>query len=93
MIKINIIYDETIDKEYFSQAIGITCINCCKSIDFLLDDKHIKDFITPFVTNMVFQHITLFWIIQSNKNLNLDLKNHCPYWILNVAWYNTTICS
>ena len=31
-----------------------------------------KKFITPFVTNMVFQNISLLCIIQSNKNLSFS---------------------
>ena len=32
MSKINIIYDETIDKKDFPEAVGIMCINCGKII-------------------------------------------------------------
>ena len=41
----------------------------------------------------MFRQIGLFWIIQSNKNLNFDFKNHFPSWILNDPWYTTTMCS
>ena len=58
---------------------------------FLFDNQNIEDLITPFVSNMVFQHIGLFWIIQSNKNLSLDIQNIYPSWILNGSCYNTTI--
>ena len=42
MFKIRIIYDETIDNEYFTEAIGIMYINCRKSIGFSLDIKKKK---------------------------------------------------
>ena len=64
MLKIKIIYDETIDKEYFQESVGIMYINFGKSIGCLLDNQKIEYFITPSVTNMVFQHIGSFWIIK-----------------------------
>ena len=64
MFKIKIIYDKTIDNEDVPEGVGIMCINCGKVIVFLLDNKKIEDFIIPFVTNVVFQHIGLFWIIK-----------------------------
>ena len=83
MFRINNIYDETIDDEYVPEAVGIMCITFVKSISCLLENKNIEDFITPFVTNMVFHHICLFWIIKSNKNLYFDFEKHCFPWILN----------
>ena len=48
MFKIRIICNETIDNEYFPEAVGIICINCGKSISCSLDNKQIEDFITIF---------------------------------------------
>ena len=48
---------------------------------------------TPNITNMAFQHVSLSWIIQSNQELNFDFQYHCHSWILNGPWYNTMICS
>ena len=59
----------------------------------MLDNQHIEYFITPFITNMVFENIGLFWIIKSNKNLHFYLKYYCTSWILNGTWYNTIIFS
>ena len=42
---------------------------------------------------MVFKHVGLSWIIQSKQNLNFDFQHNCTSWILNIPWYNTTICS
>ena len=42
---------------------------------------------------MVFHHVGLYWIIQSNKNLIFYFQKHCPSWLLNGTWYNTIICS
>ena len=74
MFKFRIWYDETIVKENSPNDVGILCINCGKTIVCLLDNKTIEDFITIFVTNIVFHHISLFWIIQSNQDLNLDFQ-------------------
>ena len=79
MFKIKVIYDETIDNKYFTSDVGIMCINCGRSIGCFSDNQKIEDFITPFVTNLVFQHIGLFWIVKSKKNLHFDFQNHRPY--------------
>ena len=60
MFNIKIIYDETINNKYVPEDVGIMCINFGKSISCFLDNQNIEDFITPFVTNMLFQHIGLF---------------------------------
>ena len=93
MLNIRIIYDETIDNKDVPEAVGIMYTNCEKNIGFLLDNQNIENFITPFVTNMVFQNIGLFWIIQSNKNLSFDFQKHCPSWTLNGPWHNNNICT
>ena len=93
MFKIRDIYDETIDNGDVPEAVGVMCINCRKIIGCSLDNQKIENFITPFVTNMMFQNIGLFWIIHSNKYLSFDFQNHYSYWILNGPWYNTEICS
>ena len=41
VFNINIIYDETIDNEYFPEAVGIMCINCGKFIGCSLDNQNI----------------------------------------------------
>ena len=87
------IYDETIGKFFIPEAITRMGINCGKIIGCSLDNQKIEDFITTFVTYIVFQRIGLFWIIKSNKNLHFDFQNHCTSWILNGPWYNTSICS
>ena len=67
MLKINIYYYERIGHGYFPEAFGIIYINCEKSIGYLLEKQTVENFMTPFVTNMVFQRIGLSWFIQSNK--------------------------
>ena len=69
------------------------CINCGENIGCLLDNKTIEKFIPIFVTNMVLQNICLSWIIQSNQKINFYIHPQCPSCILNLPWYNTTICS
>ena len=83
MFNVRIIYYETIDNEDVPEVVGIMCINCGKSIVFLLDNRKIEHLFTPFVTKMVFQNIGLFCIIHSTKNLNCDFQKHCLFWILN----------
>ena len=67
-------------------------INCGKSIGCLLENQTIENFITPFVTNIVFHNVGLSLIIQSNQKPNFDFKHHYHYCILDVPWYNTMIC-
>ena len=84
MFKIRITYYETIYNKDVPEAVGIMFINCVKSIGCFLENKNIENFITPFVANMLFRNIGLFWIIQSNKNLSSDFQKHFSSWILNV---------
>ena len=45
---------------------------------------------TPFVLNMVFQHVGLFCIINSNNYLNFEVKVLVSQWMDKGQWYNTT---
>ena len=92
MFMIRIWYDETMYNKNYPYAIGIKCINFGKTIVCLLDNKTVKNFITTFVTNMVFLHVGLSWIFQPNQKLNFDLQHHCIFLILNGPWYDTAIC-
>ena len=83
MFNISICYDESIVHEDVPYAVGIVCINRGKKIGCSLDNQTIKDYITPFVTNMLFQHFGLSWIFQSNKNLSFDFQQNCPSCIIN----------
>ena len=91
MFKIRIWYYDAIVQENVPDAVGIICINCGKTIGCLLYNQPIERFITPFVTNMVLQNISLSWIVQSTQELDFYFQNHCPSWILNGTWYNTKI--
>ena len=51
-----------------------------------------EKFVAPFVTNIVFQNICLYWIIHSNKNLSFDFQHHFPSWVTNGPYYITMIC-
>ena len=42
MFKINIIYDDTIDRKDVPEAVGIMCINCGKNIGCSLDNQKIE---------------------------------------------------
>ena len=74
MFNIKIIYDGFIDNKDVPEAVGILCINFVKRIGCLLENQEIENLITPFVTNMLFHNIGLFWIINSNKNLHFDFQ-------------------
>ena len=58
----------------------------------MLENQTIETFITHFVTNILLQHVGLYWIIQSNQNTNCEIQLHCIFWVLNVPWYNTKVC-
>ena len=85
-------YYERIGHKDVTEAVGIMYIHRRKSIGCSLDNQPIENFITPFVTNMVFQNFGLSWIIQSNQNLNFYFQLHYPSWEINILWYNTMIC-
>ena len=59
----------------------------------MLDIQPIEDFIAPFVSNIVFEHVGLTWIINTNQELNFYFQHPCTSWILNGPLYNTMICS
>ena len=60
---------------FIPEAITRMGINCGKIIGCSLDNQKIEDFITTFVTYIVFQRIGLFWIIKSKKNHILIFKS------------------
>ena len=86
-------YDDTIITNNVPDDVEINCINCRKILFFLLYNQTIENFITPVVTNMVFQNGGLSWITQSNQKHNFYFQHHCYYLILNGPCYNTKICS
>ena len=89
MFKIRIWYDERIGNEDVPEAVGIMRINCGKIIVFSLDNQIIEHFMNTFVTNIVFQHVGLSWIIKSNQKLNFYFQLHSISWLINGSWYNT----
>ena len=60
---------------------------------FLVRQSKDKNLINTFFINMVFHHIGLSCIIQSNKKTSFDLKKNGPSWIFNGPWNTTTIFS
>ena len=86
-------YDKSIGHKDVPEAVGIMYINCGNGIGFLLKNQNIENFITPFVKNMIFQPVGLSWMIKSNQKLNFYIQLHCLYWVINIPWYNTMICS
>ena len=67
MFKIRIWYDKRIVHEQVPDDLGIMYINCGKTIGCSLDTQRIEDFITYFVTNMVFKNVGLSWITELKK--------------------------
>ena len=55
------------------------CMNCGKTIGFLLDNQKIENFIAPFVANMMFRNFGLSWIIEPNKKLNYYVQLHFDF--------------
>ena len=84
--KISIFYDYTIGLEYFPEYFGIMRINCGKIIVFSLDNQIIEHFMNTFVTNIVFQHVVLSWIIKSNQKLIFCFQLHSISWLINGSW-------
>ena len=68
IFKISIWYDNIIVHEDFPDGVGIMCINSVYTIGSSLDIQIIENFITTFVTNIVFRNVGLSWIIHLNKN-------------------------
>ena len=70
MFNIRILYD----KYNVPDSLGIKCIYCNKVPVYLLYNKIVKYAITFFVTNMVFQHVGIYWIIKSKEKLTFILS-------------------
>ena len=65
------------------------CINYGKTIGCTLGNQPIEEFITGFVTNVVFQHVGLSQIIEFKKELKFYFDHQYPYWLHNYPWYST----
>ena len=49
--------------------------------------------ITKFVLNEILLHVSMSWIISSNKEMKYEMdKNNHQYWLNKGPWYNTSIC-
>ena len=59
-------------------AIGIKFKNCKKEIGYTIQNIPLKQFITTFVVNILFQRVGLAWIVENNENLNFDVQELCP---------------
>ena len=79
------------DNNDVPDSLVIKRINCNNVVGYELDNKILKYFITVFVTNEVFQHIGLYWIIDSKGRLKFDFEKHCTNWIINGPWHKTTV--
>ena len=64
MFKMRIWYNKYTVHKNIQDVLGIMCANCDKIIGCSSDNKPMEDSITYFVTNMVFQHVGLSWIIK-----------------------------
>ena len=90
MFNIRIWYDNITFQKNVSDGLVINLINCGKTIGFTLDNRPIEEFITVFVTNVVFQNVGLS-LITELKKIKFDFEHRCPSWIKNFPWYNTKI--
>ena len=72
MFKIRVLYDETIGIGDVPESVVIMCINPGKFIGCSFDNQMLKDFIVPFVLNMVLQNVGLSCIIKSNQKINFN---------------------
>ena len=57
------------------------------SIDCSLDNQMIENFMSDFVTDMVYQNVGLSWIIKSNQEITFEFQLHCPSWLLYGTFY------
>ena len=64
MCKMRMWYETNNIHKNVLDALGIKYIKSDKVVVCILDNKPIEDAINGFVTNMVFQHVDLYWIIE-----------------------------
>ena len=81
------------DTNNVPDALGINCMRCNKCFGRELYNQTVKYGITVFVTNLVFRHIGLYWIIKSNYKLKFYFDHYCSNLILNGPWFNNKISS
>ena len=87
IFKISIWYD----KYNVRYALGIKFINYNKIVGYELEDQTLKEVINVFVTDVVFQHVGISWIIESNEKLRFNFERLCTNQILNWLYYNTAV--
>ena len=56
-----------------------------------LENEESNSVITPFVIQMVFQHVGLLLIINNNKYLKFEMNVQVSQWMDKSPWYNITI--
>ena len=74
-------------------AIGIEWNNDKKEIGYTIQNIPFKNFVTPFVANIMFKNFGLLYIFENNKKLNFDVQELCTSWMGDGTWYNTTTFS
>ena len=88
MFELHLNYDEEkLDVNY------IRCINCKRVTDLYLKNTTFDEIITKFVLNEILHHVSILWIISSNKETKFEMNesNHKD-WLNNFLWFNTSIC-
>ena len=89
MFQMHLFYDNNNEEENVVEDIAIKCSNICRSTDLYLKDKTSQEMITKFVLNTVLNHVGLYRIISSNKQMKYDIKENNPDWLNRGPWYNT----
>ena len=75
MFKMSIWYERNNVQKIFPDDLGIKCIKCDKVIGCILNNWPIGDFISVFVTNVVFHHVGLSWITKFKSASSLILRS------------------
>ena len=80
-------------KEEITDVTFIRCINCKIETGLFLKNTPFGEMITKFVLNAILHHVSMSWIISSNKEMKYEIeKNNHQDWLNKGPWYNTSIC-
>ena len=63
-----------------------------KQMVYLRKNTNYKDLVPKLVLNLLLQHVSLSWIIETNQQFEYDIGKHNAYLIRDGPLYNTSIC-
>ena len=80
------------------EALSVKCINCKRETGLNQETRFTwvyDEIVTKFVLNAILHHISMSWIISSNREMEYEINaesNHLD-WLNKGPWYNRNICS